>query len=40
VRHRLRAALAEILDGPEERRAEAVNILKGAAEALEALSRD
>lgn len=40
VRRRLRAALAEILDGPEERRAEAVNILKGAAEALEALSRD
>jgi DNA-binding PadR family transcriptional regulator len=40
VRRRLRAALADILDGPEERRAQAADILKTAAEALEALNRD
>lgn len=40
VRRRLRAALAEILDGPEERRAQAADILNTAAEALEALHRD
>jgi len=40
VRRRLRAALADILDGPEERRAQAADILKTAADALEALNRD
>ncbi|WP_315924225.1 PadR family transcriptional regulator [Mesorhizobium sp. SP-1A] len=40
LRRRLRAALAEILDGPAERQAEAADILRHAAEALEALSQD
>ncbi|RUV65677.1 PadR family transcriptional regulator, partial [Mesorhizobium sp. M5C.F.Ca.IN.020.14.1.1] len=40
VRHRLRAALGNIVDAPAEKQAEAIAILKGAAEALEALSRD
>ena len=39
VRHRLRAALGEIVDAPAEKQAEAIAILEGAAEALEALSR-
>ncbi|MER9966176.1 PadR family transcriptional regulator [Mesorhizobium sp. M0060] len=40
VRHRLRAALGEIVDAPEGKQAEAISILEAAAEALEALSRD
>lgn len=40
VRHRLRAALGEIVDAPEAKQAEAIRILEAAAEALEALSRD
>ena len=39
VRHRLRAALGEIVDAPAEKQAEAIAILEGAAEALEALTR-
>jgi DNA-binding PadR family transcriptional regulator len=39
VRHRLRAALGEIVDAPAEKQAEAIAILEGAAEALEALAR-
>ncbi|TIV43434.1 MAG: PadR family transcriptional regulator, partial [Mesorhizobium sp.] len=33
-------ALGDIVDAPAEKQAEAIAILKGAAEALEALSRD
>ncbi|MER8388517.1 PadR family transcriptional regulator [Mesorhizobium sp. M0959] len=40
VRHRLRAALGEIVDAPEAKQTEAISILEAAAEALEALSRD
>ncbi|UVK41134.1 PadR family transcriptional regulator [Mesorhizobium sp. AR10] len=40
VRHRLRAALGEIVDAPAEKQAEAISILEAAAEALEALSRN
>ncbi|MCP9233784.1 PadR family transcriptional regulator [Mesorhizobium sp. LMG 17147] len=40
VRHRLRAALGEIVDAPEAKQVEAISILEAAAEALEALSRD
>lgn len=40
VRHRLRAALGDIVDAPAEKQAEAIGILEEAAEALEALSRD
>jgi DNA-binding PadR family transcriptional regulator len=39
VRHRLRAALGDMVDAPAETQAEAISILEGAAEALEALSR-
>ena len=39
VRHRLRSALGGIVDAPAEKQAEAIAILEGAAEALEALSR-
>lgn len=39
VRHRLRAALGDFVDAPAEKQAEAIAILEGAAEALEALSR-
>jgi DNA-binding PadR family transcriptional regulator len=39
VRHRLRAALGDIVDAPADKQAEAISILEGAAEALEALSR-
>ncbi|TRC97160.1 PadR family transcriptional regulator [Mesorhizobium sp. WSM4303] len=39
VRHRLRAALGDIVDAPAEKQAEAIAILEEAAEALEALSR-
>ncbi|CAN7562955.1 PadR family transcriptional regulator [Mesorhizobium sp. LjNodule214] len=39
VRHRLRAALSDIVDAPEDTQAQAMNILQDAAEALEALSR-
>ncbi|ESY65616.1 PadR family transcriptional regulator [Mesorhizobium sp. B283B1A] len=38
IRHRLRAALGEIVDAPAEKQAEAIAILEAAAEALEALS--
>ncbi len=38
VRHRLRAALSDIVDAPEDKQAEAMSILEAAAEALEALS--
>ncbi|WP_027058678.1 PadR family transcriptional regulator [Mesorhizobium loti] len=38
VRHRLRAALGDIVDAPAEKQAEAIAILEAAAEALEALS--
>ncbi|UDL88917.1 PadR family transcriptional regulator [Mesorhizobium sp. PAMC28654] len=38
VRHRLRAALGDIVDAPAEKQAEAISILEAAAEALEALS--
>lgn len=39
IRHRLRAALGDIVDAPAEKQAEAISILENAAEALEALSR-
>jgi len=39
VRHRLRAALGDFVDAPADKQAEAIAILEGAAEALEALSR-
>jgi DNA-binding PadR family transcriptional regulator len=39
IRHRLRAALGDIVDAPAEKQAEAISILEAAAEALEALSR-
>ncbi len=39
IRHRLRAALGDIVDAPAEKQAKAISILEGAAEALEALSR-
>jgi len=39
IRHRLRAALGDIVDAPAETQAEAISILENAAEALEALSR-
>ncbi len=39
LRHRLRAALGDIADAPEDRQAEAISILEDAAEAIEALSR-
>ncbi|MEW6632606.1 MAG: PadR family transcriptional regulator [Pseudomonadota bacterium] len=39
IRHRLRAALGDIVDAPAETQAEAISILEHAAEALEALSR-
>ncbi|RVD71105.1 MAG: PadR family transcriptional regulator [Mesorhizobium sp.] len=39
VRHRLRAALSEIVDAPEDKQAQAMSILDDAAAALEALSR-
>jgi hypothetical protein len=39
VRHRLRAALSDIVDASEEKQAQAMSILEDAAEALEALSR-
>ena len=39
VRKRLKAALADIAEGSDEKQAEAVSILDGAAEALEALAR-
>lgn len=38
IRHRLRAALGEIVDAPADKQAEAIAILEAAAEALEALS--
>lgn len=38
IRHRLRAALGEIVDAPAEKQAEAIAILEAAAEALEALT--
>lgn len=40
VRHRLRAALGDIADASEEKKAQALAILRNAAEALEALSDD
>jgi len=39
VRHRLRAALSDIVDASEEKQAQAMSILQDAADALEALSR-
>lgn len=39
VRHRLRAALGDFVDASPEKQAEAIAILEGAAEALEALTR-
>jgi DNA-binding PadR family transcriptional regulator len=39
LRHRLRAALGDIADAPEDKQAEAIGILEDAAEAIEALSR-
>ncbi|MCT2580479.1 MAG: PadR family transcriptional regulator [Mesorhizobium sp.] len=39
LRHRLRAALSDIVDAPEDKQAEAISILEDAAAALEALSR-
>ncbi|PDQ17285.1 PadR family transcriptional regulator [Mesorhizobium sanjuanii] len=39
VRHRLRAALSDIVDASEEKQAQAMSILVDTAEALEALSR-
>jgi DNA-binding PadR family transcriptional regulator len=39
VRHRLRAALSDIVDAPEDKQAQAMSILEDTAEALEALSR-
>ncbi|MER8918525.1 PadR family transcriptional regulator [Mesorhizobium sp. M0802] len=38
VRHRLRAALGDLVDAPAEKQAEAIAVLEAAAEALEALS--
>ncbi|AZO74332.1 MULTISPECIES: PadR family transcriptional regulator [unclassified Mesorhizobium] len=38
LRHRLRAALSDIVDAPEDKQAEAISILEDAAAALEALS--
>lgn len=39
VRHRLRAALSEIADAPAARQTEAIDILRKATEAIEALSK-
>ena len=39
LRHRLRAALGEIVDAPEDKQVAAISILEDAAAALEALSR-
>jgi DNA-binding PadR family transcriptional regulator len=39
VRHRLRAALSDLVDAPAERQAAAIKVLESAAEALEALAR-
>ena len=39
VRHRLRAALSDIVDASEDKQAQAMSILEDTAEALEALSR-
>lgn len=39
VRHRLRAALAEILDGPAEKDQQAIDILQDTVDALQALSK-
>ncbi|ESZ70341.1 PadR family transcriptional regulator [Mesorhizobium sp. L103C119B0] len=39
VRHRLRAALGDLVDAPAKKQAEAIAVLEAAAEALEALSR-
>ncbi|WFP65518.1 MULTISPECIES: PadR family transcriptional regulator [unclassified Mesorhizobium] len=39
LRHRLRAALSDIVDASEDKQAEAISILEDAAAALEALSR-
>ncbi|MDG4902087.1 MULTISPECIES: PadR family transcriptional regulator [unclassified Mesorhizobium] len=39
LRHRLRAALSDFVDAPEDKQAEAISILEDAAAALEALSR-
>lgn len=39
VRHRLRAALAEILDGPAEKHQQAIDILQDTVDALQALSK-
>ncbi|RUW36545.1 MAG: PadR family transcriptional regulator [Mesorhizobium sp.] len=39
LRHRLRAALGDIADAPEDKQAEAISILEDAAEAIEALAR-
>ncbi|ESX93732.1 PadR family transcriptional regulator [Mesorhizobium sp. M1060] len=39
VRHRLRAALGDLVDASAEKQAEAIAVLEAAAEALEALSR-
>ncbi|MBN9254020.1 MULTISPECIES: PadR family transcriptional regulator [unclassified Mesorhizobium] len=39
VRHRLRAALGDMVDAPQEKQAEAISILEEAAEAIEALAR-
>ncbi|RTL95846.1 MAG: PadR family transcriptional regulator [Hyphomicrobiales bacterium] len=39
LRHRLRAALGDIAEAPEDKQAEAISILEDAAEAIEALSR-
>ncbi|MDX8469399.1 PadR family transcriptional regulator [Mesorhizobium sp. VK23B] len=39
LRHRLRAALGDIVDASEDKQAEAISILEDAAAALEALSR-
>src|SRR5690606_15225803 len=40
LRHRLKAALADIADAPAEKQAEAIAILENAIQAMEALSRD
>ncbi|UCI09461.1 PadR family transcriptional regulator [Mesorhizobium sp. B1-1-8] len=39
LRHRLRAALGDFVDAPQDKQAEAISILEAAADALEALSR-
>ncbi|RWF29918.1 PadR family transcriptional regulator [Mesorhizobium sp.] len=39
LRHRLRAALGDIAEAPEDKQAEAISILEDAAEAIEALAR-